>query len=68
MVETEDGMKEGRKDLVGVSAPALRRETPEVRLVVDVKTARETLGPTARAMLAALPAFTPMVAQEGMFQ
>jgi hypothetical protein len=68
MVETEDGMKEGRKDFDAGVSEGLRRETPEVRLVVDVKTARETLGPTARAMLAALPAFTPLVPQEGMFQ
>jgi len=58
IVETDDGMKEERKDFVAGTGAKLRRETPEVRLVTDVATARETLGPTARAMLATLPMFS----------
>lgn len=66
------GVKEcvnaGMQDLSGESASSLRRETPEVRLVGDVREACDGLGPVAKAMLDALPKFAPETAQEGMFQ
>lgn len=39
----------------------LRRETPEVRLVVDVEAAKRDLGEEARRMLDALPKFEPVL-------
>lgn len=53
----EEGTKDGRQDLVAGGEKALRRETPEVRLVGDVATLVSSLGPQARAMLDALPRF-----------
>ena len=63
-----DSTRAEEQDLgVGVERE-LRPQTGEVRLVEDVQAVRETLGPRARAILDALPRFTPVLSNPRMFQ
>ncbi len=56
----EEGMKEGRQDLVLAPEHSFRRETPEVSLVTNANLAVSELGETARRMIESLPKFGRM--------
>lgn len=52
---------EGMQDLTGRESEKLRRETPEVSFVTDVAAFVTDLGNGAKAKLASLPKFEPVL-------